>query len=430
MNLARLNHVLIPGTKVGRDQLRRRPLGRIVEPFVKTYYALSPVGRAVFLFALIAAFSGLDVQRSQNSTLWAVLFSLLVATLAMRRLFALTGVEIKVVGPERVMVGRNAHFEVCLQNRSDRSFHDIHIDGPFLPWDGFWTRSRVSLAELGPAEGHRLTLSARFEARGQHELDSFSASALLPLRLAQGPRLASAGTRFIVVPRVTPVLPLELPRSARYQPGGTALASLVGESMELVGVRPYRDGDRIRDLHAKTWARTGEPAVREYHQECFSRVGVVLDTDARAAGEDAFEAEISLAAGIVSQLFWDDALIDLLIPTHALHPLTLGRSLGYLDQALDRLACVASGPPFDAARIEDLLRPHLSRLSSVVFVSAAWDPERSALVRAFEKAGVGCRSIAVQEPKRAALPPPPNWVRVLSVGDIRQASESGRGIAL
>ena len=229
MNLARLNHVLIPGTKAGRDQLRRRPLGRIVEPFVKTYYAFSPVGRAVFLFALVAAFSGLDVQRSQNSTLWAVLFSLLVATLAVRRLFTLTGVEIKVVGPERVMAGRNAHFEICLQNRSDRSFHDIHIAAPFLPWDGSWTRPRASLAELGPGEGHRLTLSARFEARGQHELDSFSASALVPLRLAQGPRLASAGTRFIVVPRVAPILPLELPRSARCQPSGMALASLVDE---------------------------------------------------------------------------------------------------------------------------------------------------------------------------------------------------------
>ncbi len=431
MKLARLNHILIPSTKAERDQLRRRPLGRIlVEPFTKTYYALSPVGRAVFLFALAASFSGLDVERSQNSTLWALLFSLLVATLVMRRLFALTAVEIKVVGPQRVMAGQNAHFQVCLQNRSPRSFYDIQVERPFLPWDGSWTGPRASLSQLRPGEGHRLTLTARFEARGQHELDSFSASALVPLRLAQGPRLWSAGTRFMVVPRVAPVLPLELPPSMRYQPGGMALASLTGESMELVGVRPYRDGDRIRDVHAKTWARTGQPSVREYQQEYFSRVGLVLDTDTKNAGEDPFEAGISLAAGILSQLFRDDALIDLLVLGHQLHPLTLGRSLGYFEQALDRLACMAPGPPFDASRSEDLLRPHLSGLSSVVFVSASWDERRSSLVRAFERAGVGCRGIAVYEPKQCALTSPPDGVRVLSVAEIREACEGGKAIAL
>ena len=430
MNLARLNHVLIPGTKGERDRLRARPLGRLVDPFAKTYYALSPIGRAVFLFALVAAFSGLDVQRSQNSMLWALLFSLLVATLVMRRLFALTGVRIKVVGPERIMAGQNAHFEVCLQNRSERSFHDIHVDGPFLPWDGSWGSARASLPVLGPRECRRLTLTARFEARGQHELDSFSASALVPLRLAQGPRLWSTGTRFIVVPRVAPIQPLELPPSERYQPGGVALVSAAGESMELVGVRPYRDGDRIRDLHAKTWARTGEPSVREYHQEYFSRVGVVLDTDTSNAAEKEFEAGVSLAAGIVSQLFWDEALIDLLIPGYELHSLTLGGSLGCFEQALDRLACVTPGPSFDAERTGDLLRAHLGSLSSVVLISASWDEERSALVRAFQKAGLSCRCIAVLKPNSDTTPLLPDWVRVLSAAEIREACETAKGIAL
>ncbi len=431
MNLARLNHVLIPGTKEERDRLRRRPLGRIfVEPLAKTYYALSPEGRVLFVFAAIAAFAGLDVERSQSSMLWALFFSLIVATLSVRRLFALQGSTIRVVGPERIMAGQEAHFEVCLQNRGDRTHHGICVEGPFLPWDGSWSLARTSLPCLPAGEDRRVTLTARFDARGQHDLDSFSASALLPLRLAQGPRLWSAGTRFTVVPRVAPVEPLALPPSPRYQPGGVALAALTGESMELVGVRPYRDGDRIRDLHAKTWARTGVPAVREYHQEYFSRVGVVLDTDRAGAGEDVFEAGISVAAGIITQLFRGEALIDLLITDEQLHPVTLGRSLGYLEQALDHLACVKPGPRFDASRIDALLRPYLSHLSHVVFVSPSWDEERSALVRAIEKAGVACRGVAVCSAKSESARARHAGVRVLSVTEVREACETGKGIAL
>ena len=80
--------------------------------------------------------------------------------------------------------------------------------------------------------------------------------------------------------------------------------------MELIGVRPYRPGDAMRDLHAITWARTGEPSVREYQQEYFTRVGVVLDTDPAGASEERFEAGVSLVAGIVAQLCSGEELID------------------------------------------------------------------------------------------------------------------------
>ena len=105
----------------------------------------------------------------------------------------------------------------------------------------------------------------------------------------------------------------------------------------------------VRDLHAKTWARTGEPVVRKYQQEYFSRVGVILDTDLPGRDEEKFEAAISLAAGMIANLSRGEALIDLLVTGDRLHPLTVGRSLGHLDQALDHLACVEPGPPFSAA---------------------------------------------------------------------------------
>src|SRR5262249_59829460 len=98
------------------------------------------------------------------------------------------------------------------------------------------------------------------------------------------------GCRFLVVPKLARVEHVSTPLGRRYQPGGVALASKTGESMELIGVRPYRAGDVVRDLHAKSSARLGFPVVREYVQEYFTRIGVVLDTDRTISTPEQLEA--------------------------------------------------------------------------------------------------------------------------------------------
>ncbi len=167
--------------------------------------------------------------------------------------------------------------------------------------------------------------------------------------------------------------------------------------MELLGVRPYRSGDRIRDLHAKSWARIGAPVVREYQQEYFTRVAVIVDTDATVAGARALEAAVSLAAGIVTHLSRGEALIDLLVTGEPLCPLTVGRSLGSPEQALDHLACVEAGPPFDAEALLDRLSPYLPQLSAVVLVALGWDGSRRVFAERVQSKGPGCRVVTLQD---------------------------------
>jgi uncharacterized protein (DUF58 family) len=181
----------------------------------------------------------------------------------------------------------------------------------------------------------------------------------------------------------------------RYQPGGVALASKTGESMELMSVRPYRAGDPLRDLHARTWARTGIPHVREYQQEYFSRVGVVLDTESNIVNEEIQEAAISLAAGVLAHFTRGEALIDLLVVGDEIHPLTIGRSLGSFEQALDLLAVVEPGTPLDDDRLFIRLSPYLKRLSTLVLILLKWDSPRQRLLQRIRDHGVGCRVLLV-----------------------------------
>jgi len=430
VNYARLNHILIPTTKDERDRFRESRWAGLLSPLSKTYFALSDEGRLLLAFTAFVALSGLNVGRSQSHLLWAVLFSLILGSMAVRRFFDLPRVHLRVAGPDRVTVGEPAHFQVTLENRGERDHHALRVSRPFLPWDGKWSARATGVPTLLKGERKTVAATARFAARGVHHIDSFSAAALVPLGLALGPHITSSGTRFTVVPRLAKIRRIALPVAPRVQPGGVSLASHTGESMELMGVRPYHAGDRIRDLHAITWARSGEPAVRVYQQEYFSRVGVVLDTDLAKSAEAQLEAMVSLAAGITAHFSHTEALIDLLVCGDRLHPLTVGRSLGHLDQALDHLSCVGAGQSFDPVQVLGQLQPHLPRLSGIIFIAPEWSAERQTLAEGVRRAGVGYLGLRVAPAESDAQTGESSEIKTLRIEDVAAACGSGPELLL
>ncbi len=393
---ARLNYILLPeGKSPGKDVRRSYPT---VSAVFGIYDALTVEGRFLALVTLIVAFAALDIRQSDSYVLFCVLAALLYSSLVVSRALKLPGVTLLVEAPLRVTVGQPMVVSLQCRNSADAPYFGLRIRGPFLPWDGTWLTPRPSVREL-PAKGVvRALVSLSFTRRGAHDLDSFNVARLVPLGLAVGRRVESKGIQFLAVPPVADVTHIRTPLGRRHQPGGVALASATGESKDLLGVRPYRPGDPVRDLHARSWARTGAPVVREYQEEYFTRIGVVVDTDAARLGDaSAFEAALSLAAGVVAHLSRGEALIDLLVVGGEVHSLTLGRSLGFLEQALDLLAVVERGGALDADDLAQRLHPHLPRLSCVIVVALAWDAPRRALVERIRGFGVGCAALVVTE---------------------------------
>jgi uncharacterized protein (DUF58 family) len=428
INFAKLNHVLIPPTKPGRDRFREGPGGKLARPVVFLYEALSAEGRVVALLSLVVGALGLDVVNTQIYVLWAALAGLLGASLLVRPRYALGGVRATVVAPLRVTVGEPIAFTVALVNAGARDHHAVRVRGPFLPWDGRFLDEPPRVTRLAAGQTARVSMRARFVERGEHHLDPFAAAAVVPLGLAMGASIDSPGCRFVVVPRVARVVRLTLPTGRRQQAGGVPLASRTGESMELLGVRPYRAGDPAKDLHARSWARRGAPVVREYQEEHFRRVAVVVDVASR--DERRVEAALSLAAGVVAHLGGGDALVELVVigaradheatkeragrdPSPPARALTLGRSLGFLEQALDTLACITTdtraGRGLEEAAGEDAamarLAPVLSGLSSVVVVTAAGHDARALAARlAIERVACVALRVALAHDAAGASP--------------------------
>jgi len=405
MNLARLNHILIPSTSAERERWRRGLAGRLIRPSWWVYSSLSEEGRVLSILVLFIGTAGLDVATTQVYYLWAALMGLLVASMAVRPWLTLNDVEAKVRAPPRVAVGSTVTFTISLHNRSDRPRHAIRIRGPFLPWDGRWIGREPRVAALGAHESEQREVQARFVQRGRHHLDPFHACAVVPLGLAVGPLISSETCHFVVVPHIANVDRIHLPSARRYQPGGVHHASATGETMELLGVRPYRAGDAVRDLHAKTWARQGTPHVRQYQQEYFTRIGVLLDDDEEAVTERGFEACVSLCAGIVAKLGRGDSLVDLLFVSGGQPDVTVGRSVASLDQALDALADAEARAPRQVGEVIAQLGPKLEELSSVVLVTQSRGPAPLQLAEEIRRRGVACRILRIEDDTG------PKWLR-------------------
>jgi uncharacterized protein (DUF58 family) len=394
-DLARLNHVLIPATKSERDRYRNSRFGRRARPLVWLFARLTREGRVVLGSIMLAAAFALDVGRTESHLLVFATASLLLASLLFAPAYRLDGVSVDVRCPRRVTVGEELTLTLSFRNDGPRERRYIRVERPLLPWDGEWHGPQPTLAMLPPGGMATLDVAARFIARGEHHIDAMRAAALLPLWLAQGRPVRTPGARFVVVPKVARVTSIAVSRNRRHQPGGVASAARTGEATDLVGVRPYRPGDPVRDLHARSWARHGSPMVREYQEEQLSRIGLFIDAD-KAASNEALEGALSLAAGVVARLGLGDARVDLLVAGPMAQVLATERG-GSLDQALDFLAAVQGTEPFSANRAMTRLERHIETLSAIVLVLLAWDPEREALVAALRARGAACTVLVVSD---------------------------------
>jgi uncharacterized protein (DUF58 family) len=416
--LSRLNHILIPDTKTERDRLRRRGLVRVLWAPLWVLQGLSREGRILLLLAFGVGLAGLDVRFTQIHQLFAMLVGLLAAALVLRPFFRASGVYGEVSGPNRVAVDALARFDVRVVNRGQTLLDSLRVRRPFLPWDGKWHGRPEGVRVLAPGAHATVSATATFTARGEHHLDSFEICALLPLGLSVGPRRATPGTRFLVVPKVANVTSVTL--SQRLPPErGQVLSSVQPGESDIAGVRPYRAGDELKHIHARTWARTGIPHVRQYSAERSDRITLVVLVDGRGASELTKEATLSLAAGVAARLALHEGGLDRLQlndESFVVRPRSGPRAL---DAVLDRLAVHALTTRECSAVAA--LRDGLPATSSMVLVSAGAPQCARQLAVSAHLGGAPCRWAAVTESEQAV-----EGATVVS----REAVEAGREIAL
>ncbi|MEW6264170.1 MAG: DUF58 domain-containing protein [Thermodesulfobacteriota bacterium] len=238
-----------------------------------------------------------------------------------------------------------------------------------------------TLPDLKPGNSSRINLELTPGRRGRLRLAGPTLARLDTFGLTRTLAFVPAPASILILPKRYNVPPTALPGLRKYQPGGVALASSVGDSEEFVSLRDYRPGDPLRRIHWKSWAKTEKPIVKEYQDEYFIRHALILDTFVIQEPDDAFEEAVSVAASFALNVMTQDSLLDLMFVGPTAYSFTTGRGLIQADRLLEILASVnpCRDKPFSA--LPPLILSKAAQLSACILVLLAWDLERQALVR-------------------------------------------------
>jgi uncharacterized protein (DUF58 family) len=355
-------------------------------------------GRAVLGIAFASMLAGLDPFRTHLGGFFVVLSALLTVAFLLG-LFYRRRLRGEWTVPVRVVCGNKFPVTVNLRNTSRRVAYEVEAALEYVP-SGLWQRveepGENRVGQIPPGESRHLELAIRADKRGAYALGPVWAGTTFPFGLFRFSSKLPARHRVLVTPRIHHIASLSLNPGLRYQPGGVPLASETGESLEFMGVREYRPGDSLRKIHWKLWARRGVPVVREFSQEYFSRVGVILDTYKPPKGQ-VFERATEVAASISNFLARQDAIVDFFAAGSEVYFLSIGRQLGAVQNILDVLACVEPTKTSPYKKLEHQLLDVLSTLSAVVIVSFDPTPQRREFWERLKLGGAPLRVFCIGE---------------------------------
>ncbi len=364
-------------------------------------YADRLTARGRFLLAALSAFAvlGVDTGRSHVFVLFAGAFGLAVVS-AIVAVSRRPRARLECALPQRATALRDLEVHARVTSQAGL-LRDLRL---FFPAPSFGDGLRFEPAEQFLAArddaATDLTVLMRPQRRGRYELRGPMLSPTDPLRLATGPTLTLPDQALVVYPRFYRLDSFEVPVGRRHQPGGIPLTSSTGDAIEFVGTREYREGDPLRNIHWRSWARRGQPVVKEHEEEYFCRIALILDTflpgKPRPSDLSAFEASISVLASITDHFSRSENVVDILAAGPDLYQVSAGRSLAYLENILDVLACLEPclEPPF--ATIGPLLFERLAQITTVVAILQDWDAPRRDFLRRVKALGTAVQAIVIK----------------------------------
>ncbi|MEE3719650.1 DUF58 domain-containing protein [Tumidithrix elongata RA019] len=384
---------------------------------------LTTSGMFVVVGIITSAVFGLDPNPSTNYQIFAALLSILAIEIGFSLFFRFRFSATRLL-PRFGTVGMPLKYRIAIQNQTRKNqvglklFEDFADPRPslaeflaipepnedkrnrfdrslgFYRWQWAIARKQSAIAtaiELPLLAGNRKTDVVGTivpTQRGVVRLAGLTLACPGPLGLFHACKTFALPQSISILPKLYNLPSIQLPGSRRYQSGGVALSSSVGDSEEFRALREYRAGDSLRNIHWKSWAKVGKPIVKEEQDEFFVRHALILDTFQSELYSEIFEEAIALAASFAYEVQTQESLLDLMFVGTEAYCFTFGRGLSHTDRMLEILASVipCQDRPFDS--IVPAIAERISLLSGCICIFLAWDEERKKLVRYLQSVGI------------------------------------------
>ena len=416
----------------------------------------TPTGQAMIGGTVVALFAGLDAESAVGYQAFMPLFALLVISLLFA--FGFRAVfQIERQLPRIATAGQPVLYRISVKNLTRKKqagltlIEDLIDPRPqFKEWKNYKldedkhvrpfrfaqrnfkspfkmaTVKESLVPDLLPQQEDTLTIELTPLRRGLVRFTGVTFARPDPMGIYRALRKQPLPQSLLVLPKRYAIPPIALPGSMKYQQGGVAMASNIGQSEEFVSLREYRRGDPPRHIHWRSWARIGKPIVKEFEDEFFVRHALVLDTFTPRPHSDVFEEAVSVAASFACTVLTQESLLDLLFVGPEAFCFTAGRGIAHADQMLEILAAVqpCSTQTFD--RLEQLVLNHSSTVSGCICVMLAWDDTRKRFVEKLRALGLPVLVLVIRQTGETQPLDPgpmsdaPEQLRSLEIGRIEE----------
>ena len=277
-----------------RRSKRRNPIEEVHGFFAER---LTESGKSVG-FLWLASLPVAMLPGSAGWVVFALLTALMGACLA-ATLFS-PALDVEYLGAGRAVAGADVDLKLRVTNRSVGAVRWAGA-GLFRAENGLERRDRIAQVEtLDAGDSIDLTISVKCLSRGPTGFPGVGAVRSDGFGLTRARRIDFAPLEVLVAPEPLRIVPSTFLFGGT---GGRAFLEAVGWGNDaeriFQGVRAFRDGDRLRDLDHKAWARWNAPVVREFASAPARGVAISVETGCEGLLERSLlEPMLRLACGI------------------------------------------------------------------------------------------------------------------------------------
>src|SRR3954453_7595447 len=243
----------------------------------------------LFVGAVVLFVIGTNPQAGRLFVLAALVLGTAVAGIVVP-LVALRGLEVELTAPAetRQAVATGVRLAVTNHGRAVRwriVAHDQHVGG-----------ATTYLGAVRPGERVEVGTERGAPRRGEARTAVVELRSAAPFGVAERRRRLPADATTLVLPRVVPLGALPFVALASSREAAVETDGRRGQGPDYLGVREFRPGDPIRQVHWRLTARHGELVVRDLEEHRVPRLAIWVDTHGDAALDEACSAAASIVA--------------------------------------------------------------------------------------------------------------------------------------
>jgi uncharacterized protein (DUF58 family) len=258
---------------------------------------------------------------------------------------------------------------------------------------------------LAPQETASQRVAITSRQRGLVTIPRADMLTVFPMNLIRRHVAKLDSTEVTVLPKV---LPLEIGAEdgmAELLGIEQRLLATAGMGFDYIGSREYREGP-VRRWDYASWARLGQPVVREFSEEADRQVAILIDTRTQrtwgAAARTAFENFISCAFSVIEHLLSEEIEIAVCIVGDAVSS-DLARAGNYGHKRIRKLISTAKPSRVsDSGTDTKSLTDHTD--GPVLVFVPAWDELREELIKDLSRSHSCVRPVVFRSNTDQPLP--------------------------